>query len=363
MRRHAVAAILIAATVLSVGVGAGVGRAAEASNGIVAYTTGAGIEISNLDGRGRRVLTRVRAGGLTFSPDGSALAAIDGGDAYVIRLATGAAQRVASQRHAVHAPVWSPDGTKLALGWAARDWCSGRAAARGMLIASTSGGGPRAVAVERFRLPPSPAVVFEPRGWSPDGRRLLYAEEVWHAGRDCGFYLGDNLRARFLFHVPVSGGRPTRIAVAASGPTAWSPGGSSIAYADCGVVIARRDGRPERRWDESNTAEGCSSTAGRWLAWSHSGDEVFAATGQSVIALRVRDGRKRVLMRGPGLGCSENFNCSNVIVAVSRSGDRLAILAHGGTIDEKRLFVVATDGSGSRRLPLPRAEPFALWMP
>jgi hypothetical protein len=100
------------------------------------------------------------------------------------------------------------------------------------------------------------------------------------------------------------------------------------------------------------------------MVWSRQGGEVYAATDDQVVGLRVSDGRRRLLLADPGLSCSGDFNCTTFFHALSSDGRFLVVEAEGGRLDGRRLFALATDGSERvrLRLPYPRVDFFSVYV-
>jgi tricorn protease len=102
-------------------------------------------------------------------------------------------------------PAFSPDGAKIA-------FAGNYDGSRGVYVVSANGGVPR-----RLTYHPSD---FEPVGWTPDGKRVLFVSS----------------RAAFaggvaqLFSVPVEGGFATTVPLVRASDASLSPDGTRIAY-------------------------------------------------------------------------------------------------------------------------------------
>jgi Tol biopolymer transport system component len=356
---------LVAGGALVLAASGGIASATESATvaGTIAYDVGNRLELSDLDGANRHLLVRTpgrQPGAPVWSPDGSAIAFARGGDVYIAGLADRTVTRVAHLPGFAYFLRWSPDGSQIAFSREARNWCqSGWPSTRGIYIADARRNG-----VRKLRsIDPGPSrhvLSFTARGWSPDGKRLLYGEDQWQVPGDCR-YMGTNWVRSSLLHVAVAGGRPTRIPAGESGQGQWSPDGRRIAFCGDGVIVARPDGRLVRRWpNQGSEANGCVPWAEPWLVWSHRGDEVYAATDDRVVALRVSDGHQRTLLTELGVDCSAN--CFLFIDALSSDGSLLVVEAQGAGEHDTALIALRTDGKQSTRLPYPRGS-FAVYLP
>ena len=252
-------------------------------------------------------------------------------------------------------PAWSPDGMQVAFDWAARRACEpGTKGTTSIYVAGTRGGGARRLrSVEAMRLSTKRTSFYQVLDWSPDGRRLLFGTEVWRTGGDCGVGTSGDQIAGALGHIGVAGGRPSMIPSGDAGQGDWSPDGELVAFCEDGVAVGRRSGLVIRRWPgHYSQSLGCGEGSYRWLVWSHDGQEVYAATDDRVVALRLSDGRQRTLFNlTPIARCSADFNCFLRILSRSQDGRSLLIQGEGGRLDTDALFVVQTDSAGWNRLP------------
>ncbi|MHB8577757.1 MAG: TolB family protein [Dehalococcoidia bacterium] len=142
----------------------------------------------------------------TWSPDGSMVAYLAGGPASVVTavdVQSGVVRRLNDQLPGAAGLAWSPDGRYLSVLQAGQVW----------LVDTTDGHG--------FQLQaPGSAVRFA--GWAPGSRSLLVITDESFGG----------IQNRSLVTVPVDGGSPQRLAVAATVDSArWSADGRYIAWA------------------------------------------------------------------------------------------------------------------------------------
>jgi dipeptidyl aminopeptidase/acylaminoacyl peptidase len=362
-----IAAVAVAVAFAATGVAAPAPGTPEIV-GTIAYDLGNRLALSALDGSDYRVLLRTPSS-RTYStpfwaPDGTAIAFVRGQDVYVTRAADRDVLRVAHLPGFIDELRWSPDGSRLAFSWVGRGWCEGLHRQRALYVADARGHDVRRIgSADPARRPPKSPVIFNVVGWSSDGKRLLYGEERWRVGGDCGRYMSGDLVRTSLFHIGVGGGRPTPISAGSAGPAQWSPDGKLLVMCGRGVSVTRTDGRVVRRWpDEFSDSEGCNQGSAQWIAWSRQSDEVYAATGNRVVALRVSDGRRRVLLADPGLSCTGDFGCTTFIHGLSSDGRFLLVEAQGGKNDRVALIALTTDGKQRYRLPYPRHARFSIFL-
>ena len=139
-----------------------------------------------------------------------------------------------------HYPVWSPDGTAIAL------------------VASTAVRGPRdrgpwpslftmaADGTERLNITPSleDGVLLAPPVWSPDGQRLAFLVSGWEDSEE------DPWNPYALYTVSADGSDLQRVG-RVSGLPSWSPDSQFLAFARSGersrsLYISRHDGSGQR---------------------------------------------------------------------------------------------------------------------
>jgi Tol biopolymer transport system component len=205
-----------------------------------------GISRMNLDGSGRRVVTRGPDGDPAWAPDGQTIyfvRSVPGtfnarcGSIFRVPATGGRARRVTNSRgrHSHLNPAVSPDGRRIAFS----DWdaCEGGTASPRLRVVDTSGRPTGDLAkLPRNGYHPNPE--HSAPAWSPDGMRLAFLRNthLTVANRDGS---GERRVAR---------GGDTLIYIA----PAWSPDGTRIAFSSernlvASLLLVRPDGTGLRR--------------------------------------------------------------------------------------------------------------------
>jgi tricorn protease len=186
-----------------------------------------------------------------------------GGDIWIVPRAGGAARRLVTGYDLESSPIFSPDGSQVAFS----GYYDGNT---DVYVVPAAGGEPK-----RLTFHPYPDIAV---GWTPDGKSVLF---VSHA-------LSTNDSNR-LFTVPVSGGYPVPLPLAAAEDGSYSPDGSHIAFT------------PGFRWEpfwrgyrggqtsEVDVATLADSTTVR-IPRNNANDERPMWLGESVYFLSDRDG-------------------------------------------------------------------------
>lgn len=215
-------------------------------------------------------------------------------------------------------PVWSPDGSKLAIS-GPRDGGSFE-----ILVIDANGGG-------ETRLTRDPAFDWNPT-WSPDGSQIAFAT--------------DRLGPTYVHVMGADGSNPHAVGPPYSATPDWSPDGSSIAFtAATGLAVMRPDGTGVRNlthhgndFNPSWSPDGSrlayvSDREGTWEIWTVNAD----GSGQS----RLTSGSRFVCPSG---GCSvprfhPSWSPDGKQIAFSHDRDGRA-----------QVYVINADGTGQRRL-------------
>src|SRR5213080_1090645 len=139
------------------------------------------------------------------SPDGRTIAFSYLGDVYTVETIGGTARAITS--HPAHdvAPVFSPDGSKIA-------FSSNRHGSYDVFVTSVRGGKPTRLTFD--------SASDMACGWTPDGKHVLFA-----SSRGTAFPGGYE-----LYTVPVEGGRVRRVTPAEGKEGSFSPRGDLLAY-------------------------------------------------------------------------------------------------------------------------------------
>jgi Tol biopolymer transport system component/tRNA A-37 threonylcarbamoyl transferase component Bud32 len=220
----------------------------------------------------RRALGAVALGGLAL---GAGLGALLAGRREGSMPSFGAAFKVTYEPSMEIHPALSPDGRFLA-------YAGGNPERTRVYVRQVSGGRPTLLTEDSAAVEVSPS-------WSPDGTRVLFANQ--HG----------------LFSVSASGGVPRQEAAArASGPiiwSQWSPDGRTIAYVAKDSIFLKESGAAPRFLATSTSVTGCR--------WSPEGARLVCAAGNAYF-----------LMVGALFG---NLAPSWIEVIDARSGARTAM--------------------------------------
>jgi dipeptidyl aminopeptidase/acylaminoacyl peptidase len=332
--RRIVLAVVRVAFVAAFGLIAVAGEAASAVQvhdeaAAVAYTRVLGdrswITVADLAGTGGHEITkRPRKGttwddqGPVWSPDGSWLA-------FVRKERNGAASGLfvakrdgTNLRRVLRLPIsgrrdfedyfdiespsyaWSPDGRRLAF-------------ANGPLYVVNRDGTNSRTLVPSSTCKPS---------WSPDGKSLVYLMDAFCSGRGAN---SPDPGHRTINRIDADGSHRRQLASGSFGDVSWSPDGRQIAFTNgcrvyhggdwfCSVSVMQRDGSGKRRL--------VKSSYGGWVEWVAGGKEVLWPSYPSFQAANVSTGSAH--------GVLPASYVAGYPVGMSRDGQRIAVLAAVG---------------------------------
>ena len=259
-------------------------------------------------------------------------------------------QRLTTNRDFETDPVWSPDGTRIAFYFREDDKGYGFFFPRkpfGLYTMAPDGSDIVQLQSEAMALSVSPR-------WSPDSERLVYgryeseSEGQWEL---------------WLYTIPVAGGAPQRLTLAASGAS-WSPDGQRIAFAkadgdEVALYTIAADGTDAQR---VTTITGWQSRDGEldptraWIpivAWSPDGSKILYSCGR--ICVVTQDGTP---VRQP----TRPEDPAEPIAAWAPDGSRIATVDFGGPQPNRRhdpvVSTMAPDGSDVQVLVTPGAAGF-----
>jgi TolB protein len=251
-RRVVLAALLLVAVASSIVVAAAPGKPV-ATNGEIAFrrffdverTTGA-IFLINPDGSGARQLTHPPQGGLddqpNWAPDGSRIVFSrepagddgrlgtfwtvkpDGSDPQLQSSTCPGGPATCLENEQRHEPLYSPDGSKIAYGWAAGQVSDfGQIQFSDVWVMNADGTDPRRLTSFTADAPYSQDV--GPGAWSPDGTQLVIARSMSPVGEPAGG------SALFIINADGSGLRQlTPWALRAGSRADWSSDGRRIVF-------------------------------------------------------------------------------------------------------------------------------------
>ena len=193
------------------------------------------------------------------------LAFVYGGDVWVADRDGGHARRLTAHASA-YGPHFSPDGQWIA-------YSGTYAGNTDVYVIPAAGGQPR-----RLTWHPSRDEVD---GWSPDGRRILFASPRAVA----------NNRSNQLYEVPVAGGFEHKVMEAVAWEAAWSPDGTRLAYRPYRTAYELSSGWRQYRGGTTTPIWILNPTSGAWEQVPHENatDRAPAWAGDEVLFVSDRN--------------------------------------------------------------------------
>ena len=257
-----------------------------------------------------------------ISPDGKRIAFSYKGDIYTVNANGGAAQKLTSGAAYESAPVWSPDGAKIA-------FASDRNGGKDIYVMDSNGGAPR-------RLTSNSAAEV-PEAFTPDGKEVVFRAVIQDPASSAMFPSG---RLTELYAIPLDGGKMHQIMAV--------PAVSLSMLPDGGFLFEDMKGM-EDKWRKHHTS---SVTRDIWLRdakgnftnlTAHAGEDLSPAvsqSGDSYYFLSERNGGSSNVYKAPlKAGTSPekvtDFDTHPVRFLSAGAGDILAYVYNGELYTQK----------------------------